>query len=214
MNKIRIAVPLTIGSELMAVKKTSKPKREIIIAGALKLFRAKGYDGTSMRELAGTVGMDAASMYYYIRSKDEILEEVCFRIANRYISHLDSVEDASLPGAEKVRTLISLHVRLVLEDAIAVSVANHEWRCLTKKKLTAYKALRQKYESRFAAIVGQAIKDGEFRAVNTDVALYTLLSSLRWLEAWYKPERNIGPDDLERDVTTLLMRGLEPAGAL
>ncbi len=134
MNKIRIAVPLTIGSELMAVKKTSKPKRELIIAGALKLFRAKGYDGTSMRELAGTVGMDAASMYYYIRSKDEILEEVCFRIANRYISHLDSVEDASLPGAEKVRTLISLHVRLVLEDAIAVSVANHEWRCLTKKE--------------------------------------------------------------------------------
>lgn len=193
----------------MAVKKALKPKRDIIIAGALKLFRAKGFDGTSMRELAGSVGMDAASMYYYIRSKDELLEEVCFRIANRYISHLDEIENADIPGAEKVRALVSLHVRLVLEDATAVSVANHEWRCLTKKKLPAYKALRQKYETGFAAILGQAIQNGEFRAVNTNVALYTLLSSLRWLEAWYKPERGITAEALERDVITLIMKGLE-----
>lgn len=193
----------------MAVKKTLKPKRELIIAGALKLFRTKGFDGTSMRELAGSVGMDAASMYYYIRSKDEILEEVCFRIANRYVSHLDDIESAAMVGADKVRALVSLHVRLVLEDATAVSVANHDWRCLTKKKLAAYKALRQKYESGFAAILRQAIENGEFRMVNTDVALYTLLSSLRWLEVWYKPERGITAEDLERDVITLLMKGLE-----
>jgi len=197
----------------MAGKKSGTSKRDLIIAGALALFKTKGFDGTSMRELAGTVGMDAASMYYYIRSKDEILEEVCFRIANRYIAHLDEIDTMPGSGTAKVRALISMHVRLVLEDATAVSVANHEWRCLSHEKLSAYKTLRQEYETRFAAIVNQAIQHGEFRAVNTEVALYTLLSSLRWLEAWYKPGRSIGPEELERDVITLLMQGLEPAAA-
>ena len=60
--------------------KIAKPsKRQIILEEAAKLFKDKGYGGTSMRDIAGQVGMEAASMYNHIKSKDEILEIICFQ---------------------------------------------------------------------------------------------------------------------------------------
>jgi len=61
-------------------------KKELIIQEAALIFKQKGYSATSMRELAEKVGMEAASLYNHIRSKDEILEEICFKVANQYVS--------------------------------------------------------------------------------------------------------------------------------
>lgn len=192
----------------MPVAKIKITKRELIMKEAARLFKEKGFGGTSMRDLAEKVGIEAASMYNHIRSKDEILEEICFRVAHEYVAHLSEIEDADKNYAAKLKALIHLHVQMIITDADAVSVANNDWKYLNGSKLTLFKEVRKGYEKRFAALLQGGIAAGEFREVNVSVALFTILSSLRWIELWYKPGRAISKEELEHDITAILMNGI------
>ena len=69
-------------------------RKELIIQQAAIIFKQKGYSATSMRELAEKVGIEAARLYNNIRSKDEILEEICFSVAHEYLSVITEIEEA------------------------------------------------------------------------------------------------------------------------
>ena len=191
------------------VKKAKLSKLEIILKEAAKLFRQKGFGGTSMRDLAEQVGMEAASMYYHIGSKDEILEKICFEVANTYIIHLEEIEQKQEPYLEKLKELIRLHVRMMITSGPEVSVTNHDWKYLSKDKLNEFKELRKFYEQRLEALLEEGIKAGELAEVNTSVALFTILSSLRWIEFWWKPQRGISAKEVEDSIITILLNGLE-----
>ncbi|QKG52030.1 TetR/AcrR family transcriptional regulator [Hymenobacter sp. BRD67] len=190
--------------------KTKKSvKRELILAEAAKLFKDRGYSGTSMRDLAGQVGMEAASMYNHIKSKDELLDTICFRISDTYISQLAAIEHTGISYSEKIKALVRLHIRLMVEDGAAVSVANHDWKYLPEPRLTEFKQARKSYEKGFAALIEAGIAAGEFRPVNASVALFTVLSAVRWVELWYRPGRGLTAEELENNIITVLLGGLE-----
>lgn len=183
-------------------------KRQIILEEAAKLFKLKGFGGTSMRDLAGEVGMEAASMYNHIKSKDEILEHLCFHVSNTYIAQLAEVERMPGTNGEKLKALLRRHINLMLEDGAAVSVANNDWKYLTDSKLQQFKDARKQYEKGFAALIESGIAAGEFQPVNASVALFTILSAVRWVELWYRPGRGVTAQELEEDIMTILLNGL------
>ena len=190
--------------------KTKKSvKRELILTEAAKLFKDRGYSGTSMRDLAGQVGMEAASMYNHIKSKDELLDTICFRISDTYISQLQETAEQAIPYGEKIKSLVQLHIRLMVEDGAAVSVANHDWKYLPEPRLTEFKQARKTYEKGFATLIEAGIAAGEFRPVNVSVALFTVLSAVRWVELWYRPGRGLTAEELESNIITVLLGGLE-----
>jgi len=184
-------------------------KRQLILEEAAKLFRQKGFGGTSMRDLAGEVGIEAASMYNHIKSKDEILELICFRVSSTYISQLADIEATNASYVEKIKALIRLHIRLMIEDGAAVSVGNHDWKYLREPALTDFKQARKEYEKGFAALIEKGIAAGEFQPVNVSVALFTILSAVRWVELWYRPGRELSAEELEANIITMLLTGLE-----
>ena len=102
-----------------------------------------------------------------------------------------------------------LHIRLMVEDGAAVSVANHDWKYLPEPRLTEFKQARKNYEKGFAALIEAGIAAGEFRPVNASVALFTVLSAVRWVELWYRPGRGLTAQELENNIITVLLGGLE-----
>ena len=191
------------------LKKNKVNKLDLILMEAAKLFRQKGFGGTSMRDLAEQVGMEAASLYYHIGSKEEILEKICFNVARTYISHLEEIEQTNESNLEKLKELIRLHIRMMITDGSEVSVTNHDWKYLSDEKLSEFKELRSFYENRVQSLLDQGVNEGEFAKVNTTIALYTLLSSLRWIEHWWKPQRGISAKELENSIITIILNGLE-----
>ncbi len=186
-----------------------KTKRQIIFEAAAKLFRDKGYSATSMRDLAETVHLKASSLYNHIGSKEEILRDICFENAYRFHTKMEKIGQLDISATEKVKALIRFHIHLATEDVTSVTAFNDEWRHLSEPHLGEFKALRRDYESRFQSIIEAGIRTGEFKNRNTFTTLYTIFSSVRWLYDWYKPERNITPNDLYEQIGALLMNGLE-----
>lgn len=191
------------------LKNITQNRRAEIIEIAAKLFKIKGFTATTMRDIAEQVGMEAASMYNHIKSKDEILQAICFKISNEYISQLNTIENQIKSPVEKIKELIRLHVRIIITDIDSISVANNEWKHLSEDALTAFKDARRDYEQRFAKIIEAGIAAGELQPVNVSVALFTILSAVRWVELWYKNDRDISPEILEENIISLLMNGLQ-----
>ena len=194
---------------VMMVETKKISKRQLILTEAAKLFKDRGYSGTSMRDLAGQVGMEAASMYNHIKAKDEILESICFRISGIYISQLAEISATDARYGDKIKALIRLHIQLMVEDGAAVSVANHDWKYLPEPRLSEFKQARKSYEKGFAALIEAGIAAGEFQPVNVSVALFTILSAVRWVELWFRPGRELSADELEANIITMLLNGLE-----
>ena len=98
---------------------------------------------------------------------------------------------------------------IATKDITSVTVFNDEWRHLSEPFLEEFLAKRKEYELRFKNIIQSGIDSGDFKKVDATVALYTILTSVRWIHYWYKPGRNLSVEQLENDVFTLLVNGLE-----
>lgn len=200
---------MSLKVQMIKEPKIKNNKRSVISAEAAKLFKEKGFGGSTMRDLAEKVGIEAASIYNHFRSKDEILETICMDIAQKFDEQLTLIEKEKISYPEKIEALIAFHVQMIIEDANAVSVLNNDWKFLSEEKIIDFKERRNNYEKRFAALISKGIAAGSFRKVNVSIALFTILSSLRWVELWYKPSRGVSKEDLAKDISAILMNGVK-----
>lgn len=186
----------------------TKQKKQIILEAAARLFREKGYAATSMRDLAQAVDLKASSLYNHISGKEGILREICFKHADRFHQELKTIENQEGSAETKVRALIHLHIQVATEDITSITAFNDEWRHLTEPYLSDFISLRKAYESRFRAIIEAGMQDGSFKVFHPNVALYTILSAIRWIYDWYRPGKSISRQELEDQIAGLLLNGL------
>ena len=88
-------------------------RKEQIHSTARNLFREKGYAATSMRHLAAELGIEAASLYSHIKSKEEILQQICFELAEEFLSATEELQKKKLPAKELLREAVSAHIRII-----------------------------------------------------------------------------------------------------
>src|ERR1700746_3271184 len=159
-------------------------KKEVIIEKASKLFKEKGFGASSMRDLAIHVGVEAASLYNHIQSKAEILQAICFRVANEFISHLDAVEASHQPVLKKMEMIIRFHIRMMMDQYEYVYISDHEWRHLPEPYLSNFLNQRRNYRKSLGDIIDRGILAGEIKPLEPYVAVLTILSAISGIESW------------------------------
>jgi len=194
-------------AKIKSVKNFSK--KEVIARSAAALFSTKGFGAASMRNLADALGVEAPSLYNHIGSKNQLLQDICFKVAHNFTVHMDEVELLTeLSAVEKVERILRFHITFTLADFNEVFVANHEWKHLPEPLLGEFLQQRRHYEKRFIAIVEAGIKKKEIKKINAYTAVLTCLSALRGLEFWQRNKRNVSAKDLEEDMVALLLHGI------
>ncbi|MGC4101223.1 TetR/AcrR family transcriptional regulator [Ferruginibacter sp.] len=186
-------------------------KKEVIMRNASALFRTRGFNAASMRELAEAVGVEAPSLYNHIGSKSELLQTICFKIANEFTSQLNEAEQLDINSTAKIEKIIRFHISMMQHEFDEVFVANHEWKHLQEPFLSNFLNQRRSYEKRLVAIIEEGIKKKELKNINAYVAVLTLLSAVRGLEFWQRHKKNISAKVLEDDMVTHLLNGLVTA---
>jgi TetR/AcrR family transcriptional regulator, cholesterol catabolism regulator len=186
-----------------------RAKRTLIVEAAVQLFREKGYSATTMRDIAEKVGMEAASLYNHIKSKEEILREICFGVAANYHAHLEQVLVQKMSPLNKVKMLIRLQVNMITSNPSASLISNFEWKHLTEEDKMMFIKTRKGYEDGFRRCIEAAMAVGEMKRMNSTVAMHAILASVRWMDQWYRADGDISSDTLEEDMITLLLNGLE-----
>ncbi len=184
-------------------------RKEVIIKASAKLFREKGYKAASMRDLAVKVGVEAASLYNHIRSKAELLHDICFDVANIFFEHISFVEASAQSPISKLETLLRFHIRQMIDNFEEVYVSDREWRYLTEPYLSNYQNQRRGYRKRFAAIIQQGIEHGQINKIDASTAVLVLLHAIGGIDAWQRSTHKVSGEELEENMITILIEGLK-----
>ncbi|HEX7457634.1 MAG TPA: TetR/AcrR family transcriptional regulator [Ginsengibacter sp.] len=183
-------------------------KKDVITRKASALFRKKGFPATSMRDIAEAIGIEAPSLYNHIESKNEILKDICFRIAKSFTDYLREVELSPKSNLSKIESIIRFHISMMIEEYESVYISNHEWKHLPEPFLSDFMNRRRNYRSRLAAILQKGIDKKEIRPVNSYVSVLTILSAINGIEGWQKSGKKVDAKLLEENMIKILIEGL------
>jgi AcrR family transcriptional regulator len=184
-------------------------KREVILIKAAAMFKDKGFAASSMRDLAETVGIEAASLYNHIKSKSEILQEIIMHTATDCNVHMEEVDSGEKSSLKKIEDILRFHVRMMLNRFEEYHVMTHEWIHLSEPHLSNFISQRRSYVQRLEAIVEQGIQDKEMKPVVPYVAVLTILSAVRGLEFWHRSQKKYSPQQMEDNMVMHLITGLQ-----
>jgi AcrR family transcriptional regulator len=184
-------------------------RKDVIIAKAAKLFREKGFSATSMRDLAEHVGVEAASLYNHISSKAEILQEICFKTANNFMSHIEEVDATPNKTAiEKIQAILRFHIKQMLDNYEEVYVSDREWKHLTDPYLSNMQTQRRAYRQRIALVIEDGIRKGEIKPIDAPTAVLIMLHAVSGIESWHRSKKKIAGEVLEDNMVQILVDGL------
>ncbi len=188
-------------------KKASK--KDLILQQASRMFREKGFPATSMRDLAESIGIEAASLYNHIQSKSEILQEIIFRTANDCNLYLNTIENDGRDSIKKIESLIRFHVQMMVTRFDDYYVMINEWIHLSDPYLGTFANQRRSYVQKMEAIIEEGVRTKQMKPVLPYVAMLTILSSVRGLEFWQRSVKKIPAQVMEDNMVQHLIGGLK-----
>lgn len=184
------------------------PTLDRVLSTAAELFRTRGYAATTTREIAARLGIQKASLYYHIHSKEALLYELS---TSGLRDALDAVRAANVEPGDAVKRLsrmVAAHLVVMHSDPDKNGTALTEMRSLEGKRLAAVVKLRDQYELVFRGV----IEDGQRqRIIRADLeARYlnlALLSMLNWTLVWYRPAGGLKVEELAQVLLTVFLDG-------
>lgn len=182
-------------------------RKQEIINVASNLFKVKGYSAVTMRDIAKSMGMKAASLYNHINSKQEILNFIIISLAEDFTQGMDAIRSSNLNNIEKLKKIVQLHVKITSNNTSGMASLNNDWMHL-KDYLDYYLALRVNYENSFRDIIKDGIKNNEFIDSNPDIMLFSILSTLRSLYLWIPQKEDLDANELANDLSNVLLSGI------
>lgn len=195
----------------MIKQKTHKvsPRREVIIDKAAELFRLKGYSATSMRDLAENVGVEAASLYNHISSKSEILQDICFKVANTFMTHIDDIAAQQISAIAKVEAVLRFHIRQMVDHFAEVYVSDREWKHLPEPYLLNFQNQRRTYRQKIAQLIEEGIEREEIKPIDAPTAVLIMLHAVSGIESWHRSTKKINAEMLEDNMVIIMIEGLK-----
>ena len=183
-------------------------KKDAILKKAAVLFRLKGFKASSMRELALKFGIEAPSLYNHIGSKSELLQHICFVVANQFTLQQQEVEISKVSSTKKLEQLIRFHIQMMVHSFDEVYVANNEWKFLEEPYLSDFLNQRKLYENKMVQLVKEGILKKELKNIHPYVSVLTILSAVRGVEFWQRQKKDISAEELENTMVNQLLTGL------
>jgi len=191
-------------------RETVVDSRQEILRTAARLFQQRGYDATSMNDVAAALKLSKGGLYHHFQSKDEILFEImnhAMQITEeRVLAPVRLIPDPE----ERLRALIRLHIEVVLSPAdreITVMLhENHPLPPALRKRINARKKEYVHFVENLIAEVQRARRSPG--AVSPRAAAFAVLGMINWIYQWYKPEGDLQANTLVPQFTELVFGGI------
>jgi TetR/AcrR family transcriptional regulator, cholesterol catabolism regulator len=181
-----------------------------ILMAAASLFNSKGFAGATTRELAQSLGLQRASLYHYLESKQDLLYALCVASMETAAGHFTQAV-GSAPPESRLRSAIRAHITAMVTEQDMHAVMLTELRSLDPDRRDEVRKLRSAYEGQWRDLLHAEQAAGRLRS-DTDVKFLTLtlLNLVNWPIFWYRSSGPIEPDELSDLLTDLFLEGALP----
>jgi len=190
-------------------KKTKPATRlEEVLQSAANMFFAKGYHATSIEDVARDVGMLKGSLYYYIKSKDDLL----FRLLLAGIEDGDAFIarqiDAQGDPVEQLERAIRAQIDYVIQKRVQFGLFLHEFDSLSGKRQHKLISVMSRYNSRYVELVRRGQEQGKLIAGEPWIIVNGILGMCNWLYRWYDPDQVSEPEAIKTIFVRMVFEGI------
>src|ERR1051326_2853889 len=183
--------------------------RNRVFEVAAEVFHRKGYDNTSMSDIASAAGLTKAGLYHHISSKESLLYTVLdygLDLTQAYV--LEPLEHISDP-LERLRTMIDLHLRLVLQERnLEVTGLLHECKTLSSSDRAKINRRKKEYVRIATNLIAEVTKKYNVNNLNPKLAAYALLGMLNWTYQWYRPSGSNTREEIVEMFQQIFLQGI------
>jgi AcrR family transcriptional regulator len=161
-------------------------RRGDLIRAAAKLFREKGFEGTTVRDIAHAVQMRSGSPFYHFANKQELLMAVMEEGLRQGLARTEAAVNASLPARERFVQLVHAHYG-ILHDVGSdfIPVMLYDWRSLPAQYRRKLIALKDRYDAIWQDTLDELHQQGLLRA-DPKLARLLILGSMNFSATWFK----------------------------
>jgi AcrR family transcriptional regulator len=180
--------------------------KTLLIAVSARLFREKGFDNTTVRDIAAAAGVQAGSWFYHFKSKQDILQAVIEEGMQQALARIEEVAALGLAPREAFRRLVHTHLETLLspgQDFVYVML--YEWRALSPEGQLRIVAAKDRYEALWDAVLHELQASGEWPAPGQLDRLW-LFGALNWSAQWYRRDAGVSIDELAESAIRFLLR--------
>ncbi|KAA2254113.1 TetR/AcrR family transcriptional regulator [Solihabitans fulvus] len=185
------------------------PVRERIVRAAVKLFAAKGFDGTTVQEIVTAAEVTKGALYHYYTAKEDLLYEIYRSLISIQMADLDRIIAEHADPADTVRAILVNLVETTAARVDETAVFVREMQKLDAECMTAFRAERRRYHETFRSVVEQAQATGRFSpTVSAETVVLIALGVVNQLPTWYRPDGPKSPDRLGNEIADFVLAGL------
>lgn len=182
-------------------------KRDALLRQAAKAFRADGYHGSSLADIAANLGISKPTLYYYVKNKQDLLYQCHLAAADQA---LDSICTApGLNALERLTQTMQNYVASMISEG-SLTVVILEEKSLNDEQLAEVIALRDQFQSGVIEIVAQGQLDGSIRKCEPKFGAFCVLGTANWVTKWYRPEGRWREEDINLAVADFIRSAMAP----
>jgi AcrR family transcriptional regulator len=176
---------------------------------AAEVFHRKGYDNTSMSDVASAAGLTKAGLYHHVASKESLLYTILdygLDLTESYVvKPLDEIADP----LQRLKTMIDLHLQLVLEERnLEVTGLLHECKTLSPADRARINRRKKEYVKMTTRLIADVVRKYNIKDVNPKLAAFALLGMLNWTYQWYKATGPSRRDEIVASFQQIFLQGI------
>ena len=180
--------------------------RAELIEKSAELFRTKGYENTTVRDIAAAAGIQAGSWFYHFKTKQDILAAIMEQGMERSLAEIEAIGAQPLPPCEILRQLVEAHLHTLLApDHHYIAVLLYEWRSLDEPSRSRVVALKDRYEAVWDRAIAELHLSGDW-AMPSSFDRLLIFGALNWTVQWYKPGSGADVKELARQAMRFILR--------
>lgn len=186
-------------------------RREELLRVCARLFREKGFDGTTIRDISAAAGMHSGSPFYHFKTKQEMLAAVMEQGLTEGLRRTEAVMALALPPERKLERLIRVHLGTILEDGNDfIPVLLYDWRSLDAAGRRRIVAVKDRYDALWQDLIDELARKG-LVAGDAKLARLLVLGAVNWAGQWYRPGDRLTLDEIATGAVRVFLRGVDVA---
>ncbi|OQY50786.1 MAG: hypothetical protein B6240_01075 [Desulfobacteraceae bacterium 4572_87] len=182
--------------------------KDRIFKTAISLFSAKGFRGTSIRDIANEMNISISNIYHHFGNKEGLLIAILEHSSERLVKELKEVSELDLPPREKLKRLVETHIRLAGTFTEETKIFFLDEEHLSKEGEKINRNIQRQIYGFYQNVLQDLDEAGLIRCRSIKVLAFNIFGVINWQLRWYRPEGPLSMDEIIDEMFSFIMNGV------
>ncbi|OQP07367.1 MULTISPECIES: TetR/AcrR family transcriptional regulator [Geobacillus] len=184
--------------------------KEKLMEAGIELFERKGFKETSVQEIVEAVGATKGAFYYYYKSKEELLRDICISYIEDLLDQQTRLlQEPEKSCTEKLHAIVYMVIRNIRTRKKSARIFFREMRHLADDHLEEIRAKRRAFRKQYEQLIQEGVACGEFKpSLHAEMITFGLLGITNWSYYWFQPDKGVSEEELTDIYVDLILNGI------